>query len=85
MGRHGHVGYKAQCERVAIGLGFGYLLGAQVAARAGFVVHKNLLAQGHRQALRHNATQRVVAAARRIGNHQADGFAGVVLGQGVCA
>jgi hypothetical protein len=81
--RHGHVGDKAQRQRVAVGLGVRHQLGAQVAAGAGLVVDIDLLAQRDGKALRHQPAQRVVAAAGRVGDDEAYRFVGVVLRRGV--
>ena len=78
----GEIGCKTKRQRVAVRLGMGHQLRAQVATGTDLVVHKHLLPQRRGQTLRHDAPQRVVTPAGREGHDEADGFVGVVLGLG---
>ena len=69
-------------QRVAVRLGVDQLIGAEGTARAGFVVHDDLHAQGLGGALRDRADHRVGAAARRPGADVADGLVGKGLRKG---
>ena len=64
------------------GLGLGHDLGAEDRARAALVVDQDRLADVLAHLLRHDARDRVGAAARCIGHDQADRLGGVVGGEG---